>query len=67
MKKNKILNFRTKAGLTQRQLAELLSTPYQQLQRWENGERVPSVHNAISIARALDTTVEELFPIDEEE
>lgn len=66
MQKNKIFEFRTKKGLTQRQLAEVLSTPYQQFQRWEKGERVPSVYNALSIAYALETTVEELFPLEEE-
>ena len=63
MRKNKILEFRTQKGLTQRQLAKILSTPYQQLQRWENGERIPSVYNALAIAKALETTVEELFPL----
>lgn len=65
MKKNKILDYRTKAGFTQRQLAELLSSPYQLIQKWEKGERCPSVYNALGIAKALNTTVEELFPVDE--
>lgn len=64
MKKNKILEYRTKAGLTQRQLAELLNIPYQQIQKWENFERIPSALNAIALARALNTTVENLYPED---
>ncbi len=64
MKKNNISKFRLLAKLTQRELAEILSMPYQQIQKWETGERVPSVYNAMAIAKALSTTVEELFPID---
>lgn len=64
MKKNNISKFRLLAKLTQRELAEILSMPYQQIQKWEAGERVPSVYNAMAIAKALSTTVEELFPID---
>lgn len=66
--KNKIYEFRKLRGFTQPQLAEKANlTSYTLIQRYERGLRTPGVDIAIRIARALDTTVEELFPIDEEE
>lgn len=65
MQKNKIFEFRTQKGFTQRQMAEKLSVPYQLLQKWEQGKSIPSVINAIAVARVLDTTVEELFPLED--
>ncbi len=64
--KNKIFEFRKAKNLTQRQFADKLNIHYQVFQRWENGERAPTVDIAIKIARALDTTVEELFIVDED-
>ena len=64
--KNRIAEFRKAKGLTQKQLAEALGmTTYQSLQQYENGRFVPNVYTAILIAKALDTTVEELFPLEE--
>ena len=66
MKKNKILEYRTKSGLTQRQLAAMVNITYQSLQRYENGTILPSVMMiAIDIAKALKTTVEELYDVAE--
>ena len=65
MRKNKILEFRTKKGLTQRQLAAKVDITYQSLQRYENGAVCPSVFIALDIAHALETTVEELFPLED--
>ena len=65
MKKNKILEYRTKLGLTQRQLAAMVNITYQSLQRYENGTILPSVIIAIDIAKALKTTVEELYDVAE--
>lgn len=59
---NLISEKRAKKGLTQRQLAEICKITYQSLQRYENGTVVPSVTIAITIAKALETTVEDLFP-----
>lgn len=64
---NKIAEFRNALNLSQRQLAANLSIPYQHLQRWERGIVVPAVDTAIRIARALGTTVEELFILEDEE
>ena len=63
---NKIAEFRKKLNLTQPQLAERAGlTSYTLIQRYEKGARVPSVHIAIRIAKALETTVEDLFPIED--
>lgn len=35
-------------------------------QYYEAGEREPAVRTALRLARVLETTVEELFPLDEE-
>lgn len=63
--KNKIAEFRKAQNLTQRQLAEKLNIYYQVLQRWENGERAPTVETALRLARVLNTTVEELFQLED--
>ncbi len=64
--KNKISEFRKTKQLTQNQLAELAGlTSYTLVQRYERGTRLPGVDIAIRLARALDTTVEELFILDE--
>lgn len=59
---NKIAEYRKKLNLTQPQLAEKAKlTSYTLIQRYEKETRVPSVYIAIRIAKALNTTVEELF------
>lgn len=64
--KNRIAELRKARKMTQPQLAEKVGILYQALQVYEYGKQIPSVDTAIKIARALDTTVEELFLIDEE-
>ena len=59
--KNKISLFRQREGLTQPQLAEKLNVSYTQIQAWEHERRTPTTEYAIRLARALNTTVEELF------
>ena len=64
--KNKIAEFRKICKLTQPQLAEILGYKnYQALQVIERGVNIPSVDTAIRIAKALNTTVEELFILDD--
>jgi putative transcriptional regulator len=63
---NKIAEYRKKRNLTQPQLATVLGfKTYQSIQQLENGRRIPSVEVAIRIARALNTTVEEIFVVDD--
>lgn len=65
--KNKISEFRNAQKLTQPQVAELAKlSNYTVVQRYEKGKIEPSVSTAIRLARALHTTVEELFILDDE-
>ena len=52
---------RKKTGLTQVQVAEKANVPIRVYQRYEAGERVPNARTAKLIARALNSTVEDLF------
>lgn len=56
--KRKVLN------LTQKQVADKLGISWQSYQRYEKNEVAPTVYNALKIARALNSTVEEIFSID---
>lgn len=63
--KNKISDFRKAQNLTQRQLAEKVGITYQSLQRYEKGTVLPIVDIAIRLAEALNTTVAELFQVED--
>ena len=52
---------RMKAGLTQAELAELAGVSRKTVNTVENGVFVPSTILALSLSRALNTTVEDLF------
>lgn len=54
---------RKEKGLTQSEIAEKAKISILAYQRYEYGERVPNVYIAQLIAKALQTTVEELFPL----
>ncbi|AVL99921.1 transcriptional regulator [Gordonia iterans] len=58
---------RTRAGLRQADLAAAVGVSRQTIVSLERGDYSPSVYLAIRIARALDSTVEELFPLPEED
>ena len=64
--KNNLKNKRQSLGLTQKQVAFTLEMAESAYQRYERGDVAPTVYVAIRIAHALHTTVEELFPIEEE-
>ena len=57
---------RTEAGLTQAELAERAGVSRKTVNTVENGVFTPSVLVALSLARALDTTVEALFGLADE-
>ncbi len=64
--KNKISLIRKAQKLTQAQLATLVGFPnYQSLQAIESEKNIPSVETALRLARALNTTVEELFILED--
>jgi len=58
---------REKTGLTQSQVAEKIGVSELSYQRYEYDKREPGVRTAIRIARALNTTVEQLFAVAEGE
>ncbi len=59
----KLKNVRQKNGLTQEELAKKANITTRNYQRIEKGEQDPKTTTAILIAQALQTTVEELFPL----
>lgn len=58
---SRLKEVRTAAGLTQVELAALAGVSRKTVNTVENGVFVPSTILALSIAKALGTTVEELF------
>ncbi len=59
----KLKNVRQKNGLTQEELAKKANITTRSYQRIEKGVQDPKTTTAILIAQALNTTVEELFPL----
>ena len=59
---NKIKQFRSKRGMTQRQLAGAVGTSQQQIQRIESGVQAARFEVALKICAALDASMEQVFP-----
>lgn len=59
----RLKDLRTAAGLTQAELADRAGVSRKTINTVENGVFVPSTVLALSLARALDTTVEALFQL----
>lgn len=55
---------RTEAGLTQAELAQLVSVSRKTINTVENGVFIPSTLLALKLARALRKRVEDLFYLD---
>lgn len=66
MLNNHLKNVRKKNGLTQAEIASKSNISTRHYQSIEADECVPNVYTAILIARAVNTTVEDIFnqPID---
>lgn len=47
-------------GMTQEELSGMVGVARKQITCYESGERIPDLYNAIRLARALGTTIEEL-------
>lgn len=62
----KLRTAREQSGKTQAQVAKEAGVSEQAYQRYEYDKREPGVRTAIRIARALDSTAEELFGTDTE-
>lgn len=61
--KNNLKNIREKRGITQIQVAQKVQITERGYQYIEAGKRIPNVYLAIKIAKVLNSTVEELFPL----
>lgn len=57
----KLKTTRQQEGLTQVEVAKKADITVTSYQRYESGERIPRADIAVLIARALNSTVEELF------
>ena len=58
---NHLKEARTRRGLTQTELAEIVGVSRKTINTVENSVFVPSTTLALILARTLETTVEELF------
>jgi putative transcriptional regulator len=60
---NKLREERARRNLTQADLAEMVGVSRKTINTVENGVFIPSTVLALQLARALETTVEELFQL----
>jgi len=58
---NSLCSLRKKHGFTQKDIAEIASITSNYYQMIEYGKKAPTVYIALRLAKALGTTVEELF------
>lgn len=56
MLKDRLKATRLEKGLTQKQMGELLNTPYQNYQQWERGIRNPKDSTLLKIAEVLNVS-----------
>lgn len=58
---------RAMKDLTQEQLAEMVAVTRKTINTIENRKYIPSTYLALKLAKALDSSVEDLFQIDSQE
>lgn len=58
---NRIREYRLKAGLSQRKLAEMLGRGRDAVSSWERGLNLPSVPRLLRMAKILGTLAESLY------
>lgn len=56
--------YRERAGLSQKELAEMVGVGQQMIAKYEEGSKIPNVFNAVQLAKALNTTCETLIKIE---
>ncbi len=61
---NRVRELRSERGLTQANLGEIVGLTRQSIIAIEKGRFTPSIHTALMLAAALNTTVDELFWIE---
>lgn len=57
----RLMSQRKKLKLTRKQLAEMVNLSQESIYKYERDERIPTDENKMKLAKALDTTVSELF------
>ncbi|MEE9365162.1 MAG: helix-turn-helix transcriptional regulator [Dehalococcoidales bacterium] len=67
MMKTRIREYRAKLNLTQERLAEMVGVRRETIIFLEQGRYNPSLRLAHNVARALQTTIEELFIFEDNE
>ncbi|NKS87332.1 transcriptional regulator [Prescottella equi] len=65
-RENRVREHRKAVGITQAELARAGGVSRQSIVSVEGGDYAPSVYLALRLAAALGTTVEALFPLNEE-
>ena len=63
LKKNRLREFRDKAGLSQEKLADKVKVTRQTIISIENGRYVPSLQLALRFAKLFECKIEDLFNI----
>ena len=63
--KTRVKEYRTRANLTQEKLAEMVGVRRETIIFLEQGKYNPSLKLAHNVAKALGTTIEELFIFDD--
>lgn len=64
---NRVREFRKQLRITQAELGAQVGVSRQSIVSTEKGDYAPSVYLALRLARTLGTSVEDLFPLTEEE
>lgn len=64
---NRLKEVREREGLTRVELAEIVGTRPEYLGEWELGVRRPRVDYALKLARALTSSVDYLFRLEEDD
>ncbi len=62
--RNDVRSRRLERGLSQAELAQALGVSRQTINSIETGKYIPSLPLALALARAFDSTVEEIFDAD---
>lgn len=65
--RNRLREFRAKYRMSQEELARKVGVTRQTIIAIENGKYLPSLRLAFKIARAFNTTIEDIFIYDDED
>ncbi len=59
----RIKYYRELRNMTQKELADCLGTNVRNVRRWENGESIPNVVEALKIAKVLEVPFKDIFEV----